>query len=388
MNRAGAVTTARRRPLRVVQYGVHDPSYPRNSRLRAFLEGQLGARVRVVRRSRAGARPLRALRDLRSLCRAAAGADLVVLSEFRSSQALVVRAVASLSRARLLVDCFVLSHETAVGDWGRPSPRSPGALRLAVLDALAVHCAHLVLTDTEPRAAELVRRHRPAAVVLPLAVGAPGWARWQPPPEPHDDLRVLYYGGYVPLHGVDLVVDALAAIDGRRDVSMVFVGDGPDRGRIEARVAGLGPGVRCEFVGAVPESELRGYVARADVVLGVFGTSVKARGVVANKVWQGLACGRSVITQRSSALAPLAAVVGGSLVQTEPGCASSLAQALVDVRPSTPSTDVDVHRRLDELVAASWQPLAGHLMALVRGDRRARHGRGARSGTGRDREGR
>jgi hypothetical protein len=138
----------------------------------------------------------------------------------------------------------------------------------------------------------------------------------------------------------------------------------------------------------VPESELRGYVARADVVLGVFGTSVKARGVVANKVWQGLACGRSVITQRSSALAPLAAVVGGSLVQTEPGCASSLAQALVDVRPSTPSTDVDVHRRLDELVAASWQPLAGHLMALVRGDRRARHWRGARSGTGRDREGR
>jgi len=353
------------RPLRVVQYGVHDPGYPRNARLRAFLETQVGARVHVVPRSRGGSRVARALRDLRALTRAAAGADLVVLSEFRSSQALVVRAVTSITRARLLVDCFVLSHETAVDDWARVRPASLRALRLAVLDALAVRCAELVLTDTEPRAADLVRRHRPSAPVLALAVGAPGWARPQPPAAPHDDLRVLYYGGYVPLHGVDLVLDALAAVGTRRRMSVLFVGDGPDRARLESRAARLGAAAHCRFVGAVPEAELLGHVAWADVVLGVFGASAKARGVVANKVWQGLACGRVVITQRSPALETIASVVGEALVQTEPGSAASVAQALVDARPGVAAVDGSVHRRLAAVVDDSWRPLIRHLDLLV-----------------------
>ena len=67
------------------------------------------------------------------------------------------------------------------------------------------------------------------------------------------------------------------------------------------------------------------------MVLGVFGASDKARGVLANKLWQGLACGRTVITQESPALAELRPIVGDQLVASRPGDPSSLAGALLAV---------------------------------------------------------
>ena len=352
-------------PLRVLQYGVHDTGYPRNVRVRAHLERQLGASVVVAPRSRAAGRLRRAIDDVRSLVRGARQADVVLLSEFRLSHAPLAWLVARLQGAALVVDGFVGQYETAVDDWRRVSPASPAALRFRVLDAAAVRCADLYLIDTEPRAAEIVRRHGPSEAVVPLAVGAPAWATWQPPAPPHDALRVLYYGGYIPLHGVDLVVDALTLIGARRRVEVVLVGDGPARRAVEARVRRAGLGDRCTFVDAVPEGELLAHIARADVVLGVFGSSAKARGVVANKVWQGLACGRTVVTQRSSALDDVRCAAGGLLVQTEPASASSIADALVGAPLAHQAESPrDVAERLESVVQRSYDRFTDHLSAL------------------------
>ena len=352
-------------PLRVLQYGVHDTGYPRNVRVRAHLERQLGASVVVAPRSRAAGRLRRAIEDVRSLVRGARQADVVLLSEFRLSHAPLAWLVARLQGAALVVDGFVGQYETAVDDWRRVSPASPAALRFRVLDAAAVRCADLYLIDTEPRAAEIVRRHGPSATVVPLAVGAPTWATRQPPAPPHDALRVLYYGGYIPLHGVDLVVDALTLIGARRRVEVVLVGDGPARRAVEARVRRAGLGDRCTFVDAVPEDELLAHIARADVVLGVFGSSAKARGVVANKVWQGLACGRTVVTQRSSALDDVRCAAGGLLVQTEPASASSIADALAGAPLAHQAESPrDVAERLESVVQRSYDRFTDHLSAL------------------------
>ena len=352
-------------PLRVLQYGVHDTGYPRNVRVRAHLERQLGASVVVAPRSRAAGRLRRAIEDVRSLVRGARQADVVLLSEFRLSHAPLAWLVARLQGAALVVDGFVGQYETAVDDWRRVSPASPAALRFRVLDAAAVRCADLYLIDTEPRAAEVVRRHGPSATVVPLAVGAPTWATRQPPARPHDALRVLYYGGYIPLHGVDLVVDALTLIGARRRVEVVLVGDGPARRAVEARVRRAGLGDRCTFVDAVPEDELLAHIARADVVLGVFGSSAKARGVVANKVWQGLACGRTVVTQRSSALDDVRCAAGGLLVQTEPASASSIADALAGAPLAHQAESPrDVAERLESVVQRSYDRFTDHLSAL------------------------
>lgn len=357
--------------MKVLYYGVHDDAYPRNSRIRGHLAERYGARVVVVARSRRRGRLVRALDDARGLWRGSRDVDVIVVSEMRSSHAPWAWLASRLRGALLVVDCFIGLHETAVLDWGSVRPGSLRALRLRLLDRLAVRLADVALSDTEPRA-ESLRRLGGSTPVVVLPVGAPAWARDLPPTDPGGTLRVLYYGNYIPLHGTETVIEALEMTVPHRSVELTLIGGGPRRDGIRRLVDRSGLSASCRFVDPVPESDLRAAIAESDVVLGVFGDSAKARSVVANKVWQGLACGRTVITQRSTALDELQIVAGARLVQTEPGDASSVAAALVafgrsDHRP-TARTPGPVAPALEALVARGYASLDAHLGAA--GDRR------------------
>ncbi|WP_209559608.1 glycosyltransferase [Frigoribacterium sp. PvP032] len=347
------------RPLRVLQYRVHDTSYPRNRRLREHLRAE-GCEVTVLTASRGGPRALRLLRDVVRLARGCLRHDVVVLSELRLAHAPYVGVVGRLTRSTVVVDGFVGLHETEVGDWGRVRPGSLRASALRLQDELALRAAHVWLVDTDVRARRAAASR--AAVrtrVVALPVGAPDWAVAVPPRGPGETLHLLWYGNYIPLHGLDLVVEALALTVGRRDVHLTLVGDGGTRAATEHAVRERGLDGLCTFLGPVPESELAGLIASADVALGIFGSSEKARSVIANKVWQGLSCGRVVVTAETPALAEIAEAAGPLLVTTAPGSAASLADALCSVDPVAASRAVpDVDRRLAEVVRLGWSRLA------------------------------
>ncbi|WP_058724218.1 glycosyltransferase [Curtobacterium luteum] len=355
--------------MRVVQYGVHDPAYPRNERIRAFLSAELGADVTVLERRRSGSRLRRAVQEVVDLWRASRGADVIVLSEFRLTHAPLVWAVARLRRARFVVDHFVGLHETVVEDWRKVHPKSSTARRLAVQDALAARLADLCLTDTQPRAARLAAMHgRP---VLALPVGAPSWARPSATPRagvgpaaaPDADrapLRVLYYGNYLPLHGVPEIVGILAELVRHRAVAATFIGDGLDRSTIERSVRTLGLAGCVEFLDPVPEAELVRQITAHDVVLGVFGDSRKARDVVPNKVWQGLACGKTTVTGDGPAVRELHDVVGDQLVIVGRGEPVRAAEAIVAAASRTTDTST-AHERLEQYTRTAYRRLAEQL---------------------------
>jgi glycosyltransferase involved in cell wall biosynthesis len=346
------------RPVRVLQYRVHDPSYPRNRRLREHLRAE-GCEVTVLAASRHGPRAVRLLRDLVALTRESLRHDVVVLSELRLAHAPYVGVVGRLTRSTVVVDGFVGLYETEVGDWGRVRPGSLRARVCRLQDALALRAAHVWLVDTEVRAAQAAaERAATGTRIVSLPVGAPAWAVRMPPRALGETLEVLWYGNYIPLHGLDLVVEALALTRGRRAVHLTLVGDGGTRAATEHAVRRLGLEHLCTFRDPVPEEALAGLLREADVVLGIFGTSDKARSVIANKVWQGLASGRVVITADSPALAEITSAAGPLLVTTEPGSAASLADALCSVDPVAASLAApDVDARLAEVVHRGWAEL-------------------------------
>ncbi|CAG1004744.1 phosphatidyl-myo-inositol dimannoside synthase [Myxococcaceae bacterium] len=78
-------------------------------------------------------------------------------------------------------------------------------------------------------------------------------------------LDVLCVGRLVPQKGQRVLLEAVAGLVRRnRDVSLCYVGEGPDREALESRVAELGLGDRVRFAGGVNQDEILPFYSAAD----------------------------------------------------------------------------------------------------------------------------
>ncbi len=86
---------------------------------------------------------------------------------------------------------------------------------------------------------------------------ADGW------PEPSGRFRFVTVGRLVPYKGMDLILEALHGSRGLAEAELVVVGDGPERGRLEAMAVDLGLGDRVRFLGWVDQRSLAGELRAA-----------------------------------------------------------------------------------------------------------------------------
>jgi glycosyltransferase involved in cell wall biosynthesis len=112
---------------------------------------------------------------------------------------------------------------------------------------------------------------------------------------PVDRFRVTYHGGYLPSHGLDAILGAAALLRDEADICFEFFGSGPEKERI-VRQATAWELPNVTFHGYVSQDELLNALASAHVCMGVVGTTRQARFTIQNKVWEGLAMGRPVIS--------------------------------------------------------------------------------------------
>lgn len=321
--------------LKVAYLFVHDLNYPRNRLVREYFE-KSGADVDVYPETLIGRRNPLTPSYIKNLITLLSGYDVAVLSEFQLRYALVTGIAAKLSNTKLIVDGFVGRFETAVGDWGQTAPLSLKSFVYRAVDFSSLLVADIFIIDNDFRAQQ-VRSKYAARVfrkqVATLPVGAPKWA--QPidainSVSPTGPLRVLYYGNYVPLHGVDVVLAAVSQYAKTEQIDLTLVGNGTEREKFEQNARSLGIAAICDFRDSIEEKDLRPLIASSDVVLGVFGDSPKAKSVIANKVWQGLAMGKRVVTRESPALVELRFVSSTQLLQVRP-TAEGLALVLAQV---------------------------------------------------------
>jgi glycosyltransferase involved in cell wall biosynthesis len=228
-------------------------------------------------------------------------------------------------RAGLVFAPLVTLTETLVDDRRVVAPGGPAARALRRLDRASLGAADLVLSDTAAHAVHFRALGARAVAVWYLGVepeflAAPSAA----PATPPDPRRVLFTGRFLPLHGIETIVEAAVRLGSRADVTLL--GTGPERPRIEAQVAASGAPIRLRP--DVPLAALPGELAAAAVVLGVFGTSEKAAAVVPNKVYQAAAMGRPLVTRDGSALREILRP-DEDCVAVPPGDPAALADAIL-----------------------------------------------------------
>lgn len=154
-------------------------------------------------------------------------------------------------------------------------------------------------------------------------------------------LSAVFFGLFTPLQGAPVIARALALLENRGTrIDVTLIGDGQDAQAVRETLP-AGECVRVSWMDWVNSADLPGVVARHDVCLGIFGTSDKARRVVPNKVYQGLAAGCTVITSDTP---PQRRALGCGALFVEPGNAQALADALEELAkaPSKGPSSKDV----------------------------------------------
>ncbi len=297
----------------VAYFGTYEPAYPRNAVIIAGLR-EHGVEVLEFQ---APLPPLTAaeMAGARGAARLAAGvaashARLLTQHRWHLPVAAVIvgypghflvpfgRLLATTRRTRLVFDPLVSLWDTFAGDRGLVRDGSAKARAVRAVDDVAFRLPDLVLADTWAHAAyfqEAFRLPRGRLAVTPVGAlpepRADGAARRLAPGEP---LTVFQYGKWSPMHGAETV---LAAAEQLRAEPFRFIlaGEGQVSAELRRAIADRDL-TNVEWLGALPPQELRARTLAADVCLGVFGRSAKAGRVVPNKVYDGLACGRPVVT--------------------------------------------------------------------------------------------
>ena len=113
--------------------------------------------------------------------------------------------------------------------------------------------------------------------------------------------HVLYYGTFIPNHGVMHIVKAAQLLKDEHEIIFDMIGDGPDRERVEEFVkSNKLKNVR--FYNWMTQKNLLEYINSADVCLGAFGDTPQSLMTVQNKIYECMAMGKLVITGRSPAI--------------------------------------------------------------------------------------
>ena len=114
---------------------------------------------------------------------------------------------------------------------------------------------------------------------------------------------------------------------GRLITGGVYIGKGQEAESIRANLD-ADPLPRVQWIDWVEYEALQTWLARADLCLGIFGTSTKAACVIPNKVFQIVAAGRPLITRDSPAIRELLTADGDCTYLVNAGDPHALAEAV------------------------------------------------------------
>ena len=291
----GALTLGDQGVTSVCCFGAWDPDYPRNRVVRAGLAAAgfdvLEARVRERRAWRRW--PALAA----AWARVAPRTDVVLVPEFRHKDVPLARALRG--RRPLVFDPLISRWDTLVDDWGLHAEGSGQARWNRAIDRWTFRAVDRLLCDTWAHGELFAELGADRSRMRRVLVGAERRFFDVPPPGPEGPVRILYVGGFLPLHGTSTLLQAAARLEAGAGSLPEFViqlaGTGIEfeRARSLAREHGL---ERVEFTGRVDYAELPRVIAAAHVTLGAFGSSEKAARVIPHKLWQGLAAGRAVVS--------------------------------------------------------------------------------------------
>jgi len=265
--------------------------------------------------------------------------DLILISYPGIPDVLFASLIGRLRRIPVAWDVFLSLYDTIVEDrhlWGAKSLR---AKALKATERLALRCPEAIFMDTQAHARRIESLFSmPRGRCDAVWVGAESsvFAVQTPELKQYDvsdkSLRVLFYGQFIPLHGIPVIIEAARKLK-NEPIEWTLIGRGQEAPRIRAMLDAE-PLPKVNWIEWVTYEQLKQYITISDICLGIFGSSEKAASVIPNKVFQIVSAGRPLITRNSDAVRELLQHVPPCTQLIAPGDPTALADAILSFEPA------------------------------------------------------
>jgi glycosyltransferase involved in cell wall biosynthesis len=194
--------------------------------------------------------------------------------------------------------------ETKIIDWERKPLNSWQARLNFKIDYWAFKLSDLILADTQAHKDYFCQKYGlPSKKVEVLPVGFDDdLFRRSVAAEKENRFTVLFFGSFLPLHGVDCILEAAKIVSSEEpSIQFRLVGSGQTLLLAKNLASKLGLS-NVLFEDWLPLSKLPNRIAYSDICLGIFGRSEKTRRVVPHKIFQAMGMRKPVITGQTPAV--------------------------------------------------------------------------------------
>lgn len=152
---------------------------------------------------------------------------------------------------------------------------------------------------------------------------------------PNRPFTVIYAGAHGFANGLDVIIDAAKILEDRgREVLFRFIGDGPEKARLEARVREEGIG-SVRFEEAVPKKEIFARLQEADAfVVALRDSPLYKYGISLNKIYDYLVMGRPIVFAANSSNNPVSEAGAGLVTSISPDAMAEAIENLMSMPES------------------------------------------------------
>lgn len=224
----------------------------------------------------------------------------------------------------IFMSIYLVAVERSIGE------KNPFSVKLLhALEQVAVKLPDGLVIDTKEYAEWFQQNYRIGVDRFGLVPTGADERFFYPCPDKSingDRFRLLYYGTFIPNHGIMYILQAAQMLESDPEILFELIGTGPDEGSARQYVIDHKLD-NVIFYPWMEKDELINKINQADVSLGAFGLTPQSLMTIQNKIYEGLAMARPVISGDSPTIRQVL-THGKDIFLCERANPSSLANAI------------------------------------------------------------
>ncbi|MFH1769711.1 MAG: glycosyltransferase [Parcubacteria group bacterium] len=313
--------------ITVLYFGMYDPKYARNS---VLIKGLRENDVNVIECQDSSPGLKKFVRLFKKHRKLKGQYDIMVVGFLGH---IIVPFAKLITRKPVVFDAFVSLYDSNIFDRKLAPKCSIKALWYWLLDWISFRLADIVLFDTQQHVNYAIKTFGGRAEKFKsIFIGAQDSIF--KPVDPADapikqyDFEVLFYGGFIPLQGIQYILKAIKLLEGK-GIDFTIIGDGQEKKKMLTLADELEL-KDTHFEGFADLDTVVKRIARTDVCLGIFGDTPKTRRVIPNKVYECIAMAKPVISSDTPASRELFS--GDDVLLVDVADAESLADGIIRLK--------------------------------------------------------